>query len=68
MTNGNIVYARFPLDSDSRAPGDAVRISPMPSVLFSLSSFDILDCDVVRVGGNDGVFKNVVIVIARNSS
>ena len=66
MTNGNIWYARFPIDSDANAPADTVKISPMPTVLFDTLTFDSMSCQVVRIGGNNGVFKNVVLIMARN--
>jgi len=66
MTNGNILYARFPLDSDARAPADTVKIDPIPLIEFESIAFDHVECQVIQVGGNDGVFKNVVIIIGRN--
>ena len=64
MTDGDIVFARFPVDTDVNAVAD-VAVTTALLALFPVVGFDILDVELVNIGGDSGVFKNVIVVVAR---
>ena len=64
MADGDIVYARFPVDTDVNAVAD-VAVTVALAVLFPVAAFDILEVELVQIGGDSGVFKNVIVVVAR---
>jgi len=64
MADGDIVYARFPIDTDVNAVAD-VAVTVALAALFPVASFDILEVELVQVGGDSGVFRNVIVVVAR---
>lgn len=64
MADGDIVYARFPVDTDIQAVAD-VAVTTALTTLFPVGVYDILDVRLVQIGGDSGVFKNVVVVVAR---
>ncbi len=64
MADGDIVFARFPVDTDVKAVAD-VSVQAGVSALFPVATFDILSIELVQIGGDSGIFKNVVVVVAR---
>ena len=64
MADGDIVFARFPVDTDVNAIAD-VAVTTALAALFPTATYDILSVELVQVGGDSGVFKNVVVVVAR---
>jgi len=67
MAVGDIVYARFPIDTDRDAVADgAVQLGLVDTVFGSTHT--ILDTYLVTIGGNNGVYKNVMVVVAEQTS
>lgn len=67
MTVGDIVYARFPIDTDRNAAADSAVQLGLVNTVFG-STHTILDTYIVTIGGNDGVYKNVLVVVAEQTS
>ena len=65
MVNGEIVYMQFPLTSDVDASADSVLTEPI-SELFPVADYELLLSKVIQLGGNNGIFKNVILVVARS--
>lgn len=64
MTLGDIFFARFPVDTDVNALADTA-FQPGVIGLFPPNDFDIISTELVQIGGDNGVFKNVIVVVAR---
>ena len=64
MASADMVYARFPIDTDVKAVADVSLTVALPG-LFSVGGFDVIDVELVNIGGDNGVFKNVIVVVAR---
>lgn len=64
MVAGEIFYVQFPLTSDINAAVDASRTEPIVD-LFPVATFDIILTKIIQIGGNNGVFRNVVLVVAK---
>lgn len=64
MADGDIVYARFPVDTNVSDPAD-VAVTTALTALFPMAVYDILSIELVQIGGDSGLFKNVVVVVAR---
>jgi len=67
MTVGDIVYARFPIDTDRNAAADTAITLGLADSVFG-TTHTILDTYIVTIGGNDGVYKNVLVVVAEQTS
>ena len=67
MADGDIVFARFPVDTDVNAVAD-VAVTVALAALFPVAVYDILSIELVQIGGDSGVFKNIIIVIAQQTS
>lgn len=67
MAVGDIVYARFPVDTDRNAAADSAVQLGLVDTVFG-STHTILDTYIVTIGGNDGVYKNVMVVVAEQTS
>jgi len=65
MVNGDIVYMQFPLTSDVNASAEIILTEPIIQ-LFPTADYDILLSKIIQIGGNNGVFRNVVLVVARS--
>ncbi len=64
MADGDIVFARFPVTTDVNGIADTA-VQAGVTALFPVASFDILEVELVQIGGDSGIFKNVVVVVAR---
>ena len=67
MTVGDIVYARFPIDTDRSAVADTAVQLGLVSTVFG-ATHTILDTYIVTIGGESGVYKNVMVVVAEQTS
>lgn len=67
MAVGDIVYARFPVDTDRNAIADTAVQPGLLAAVFGVTH-TILDTYIVTIGGNDGVYKNVMVVVAEQTS
>ena len=63
MADGEIHYARFPinLDSNSTAVVNTVRIT----TIFPNTNYDIVDTQIVPISGGSGKSNAVMVVVAR---
>lgn len=67
MATDDIVFARFPLDTDRDEVADTTPQAGLIAAVFPAASFNILDTYLVTIGGNDGVYKNVMVVVAQET-
>lgn len=64
MADGDIVFARFPVTTDVNGIADTA-VQAGVTALFPVAVYDILSIRIVQIGGDSGIFKNVVVVVAR---
>ena len=68
MAVSDITFARFPLETDVNGIADTVPQAGLIGTVFPLATFTILHTELVQIGGDSGVFKNVLVVIAQQTS
>ncbi len=68
MAADEILFARFPISTDVNAVADTVPIVGLVAAVFPIANFTILHTELVQIGGDSGIFKNVLIVIAQQTS
>jgi len=67
MAVSEIFFARFPIDTDRDASADqTIQLGLL--AIFPIANFSILDTYIVTIGGNNGVYKNVLVVVAQQTS
>jgi len=64
MPDGEIHYARFPINLDSNLGFDGDPATPLFG-LFPPTDYDIIDSEIVPISGGRGVSNAVMVVIAR---
>lgn len=64
MADGDIVFARFPVSTDVNGIADTV-VQAGVAALFPVGVYDIISVRIVQIGGDSGIFKNVVVVVGR---
>ncbi len=65
MVNGELFYARFPIELDLDAPDDTVAQVGIVTPLFPSGDFDSIMVKVVPITGTGGKSKGVVVVLGR---
>jgi len=68
MVVNDIVFARFPLSTDVNEIADTTPQAGLIDTVFPATSFTILHTELVQIGGDSGVFKNVIVVIAQQTA
>jgi len=68
MAVSDITFARFPIDTDRSAVADTTPQAGLVAAVYPVATHAILDTFIVTIGGNDGVYKNVMVVVARQTS
>ena len=68
MSVSDIFYARFPIDTDRDAVADTTEQLGLIATVFPIATHTILDTYIVTIGGNNGVYKNVMVVVAQQTS
>lgn len=68
MAVSDITFARFPIDTDRSAVADTTPQAGLIATVYPVATHDILDTFIVTIGGNDGIYKNVLVVVARQTS
>ncbi len=68
MAVSDITFARFPIDTDRSAVADTTPQAGLIATVYPIATHAILDTFIVTIGGNDGIYKNVLVVVARQTS
>ena len=68
MAVDDIVFARFPITTDVNGDPDTVPQAGLAAAVFPAASYNILHTEIVQIGGDSGVFKNVLVVIAQQTA
>ena len=66
MANGDIVFARIPIDIDPDGLADAALVTAF-TTLFPSTEFDIINTQIVPDLGKGGA-KQVLVVVARDTT
>lgn len=64
MVNGQIHYARFPINLDSNAVIDGSPTLQITAI-FPDGNYDIVDTEIVPISGGSGISNAIMVVIAR---
>jgi len=68
MAISDITFARFPLSTDVNGLADTAPLAGLIATVFPIATHTILHTELVQIGGDSGVFKNVIVVIAQQTS
>ena len=64
MVNGQIHYARFPINLDSNGIIDGV-VTTQIDAIFPDTNYDIVNTEIVPISGGSGISNAIMVVIAR---
>jgi len=65
MVNGEIHYARFPVDVQAKFGTDIDSVPGIVAAVFPSATYEIIDIKTVNISGGGGTMKLVCIVFAR---
>lgn len=68
MAVSDITFARFPLSTDVNGIADTTPQAGLVAAVFPIATHTILHTEIVQIGGDSGIFKNVLVVIAQQTS
>jgi len=68
MAVSDITFARFPISTDVNGIADTTPQAGLIAAVFPIANFAILHTELVQIGGDSGIFKNVIVVIAQQTS
>ena len=68
MAISDITFARFPLETNVNAVADTAPLAGLIATVFPIATHTILHTELVQIGGDSGIFKNVIVVIAQQTS
>jgi len=67
MVNGEIHYARFPINLDSNGIIESVPTLQIGTI-FPDTDYDIVDTEIVPISGGRGLSNAVMVVVARRTT